>query len=315
MQYYSRDSVEQSLSMSTAVQLSKVAFELQSHGMVVQAVRNIIPSSDGKLMGTMPAYITNGKYAGFGLKSIVVDFSKENTSPSHVGTILLFDESNSSQISAVDASSITELRTAAASAWATHVLAPPEASRLAILGTGLQARQHLLAMLEIRPIRQITIWGRNRIHTQHFEDWCKEHTDAEITSAATPSEAVREADIICTVTAAKKPFLLKSDLPERCHINAVGASAIGFQELDPEIYSDIELYVDSRESSWNASQCLISAKEKGFIPHGYIIREIGEIEHIPDSSKSQIPKQTLFKSVGLAVQDLVFAREVIQQHQ
>ncbi|SJN58988.1 L-lysine cyclodeaminase [Vibrio ruber DSM 16370] len=315
MRYYNREHVEQALSIQLAIELSQVAFALQSQGKVMQSVRSIIPAPDGRLMGTMPAYISEGKYSGFGLKSVLVDFNPHQGAASHEGCILLFDEQANGEMVTVDAGSITELRTAAASAWATHLLAPPQATRLAILGTGLQARKHLLTMLAVRPIEQVTIWGRNPTNVDQFATWCAEHpvlNNITITIAETPAEAVSDADIICTVTAARAPLLHLGDLPQSCHINAVGASAIGFQELDPAIYGAVEHYVDSQESCWNASQCLQQAKEKGYLPSEHLSREIGELgTHIPENR----PKRTLFKSVGLAVQDLVFAREVLHQNQ
>lgn len=312
MHYFNREHVEQTLSIPLAIELSQIAFALQSQGKVVQSVRSIIPAPDGRLMGTMPAYISEGKYSGFGLKSVLVDFNPHQGSASHEGCILLFDEQANGHMVAVDAGAITALRTAAASAWATHLLAPQHATKLAILGTGLQARQHLLTMLAVRPIQSVTVWGRNRANVDQFATWCAEHTALNITGAETPAEAVSDADIICTVTAARSPLLQLCDLPQSCHINAIGASAIGFQELDPAIYGAVEHYVDSRESCWNASQCLQQAKEKGYLSTDHCSQEIGELgEH----SLEKRPERTLFKSVGLAVQDLVFAREVLYQNQ
>ncbi|QMV16946.1 ornithine cyclodeaminase family protein [Vibrio spartinae] len=312
MHYFNRADVEQTLSIPLAIELSQTAFALQSQGKVVQSVRSIIPAPDGRLMGTMPAYISEGKYSGFGLKSVLVNFNPHQGSASHEGCILLFDEQTNGHMVAVDAGSVTELRTAAASAWATHLLAPQHATHLAILGTGLQARKHLLAMLAVRPIQQVTIWGRDQTNVDQFATWCAKHPALNITVAATPAEAVSDADIICTVTAARAPLLQLGDLPQSCHINAIGASAIGFQELDPAIYGAVEHYVDSRESCWNASQCLQQAQEKGYLPADHVSPEIGELGgHLLENR----PERTLFKSVGLAVQDLVFAREVMNKNQ
>ncbi|MDW6094691.1 ornithine cyclodeaminase family protein [Vibrio rhizosphaerae] len=315
MHYFNREHVEQTIAIPLAIELSQIAFALQSQGKVTQSVRSIIPAPDGRLMGTMPAYISESKYAGFGLKSVLVDFNPHHGSSSHEGCILLFDEQANGHMVAVDAGAITELRTAAASAWATHLLAPQHATKLAILGSGLQARQHLLTMLAVRPIQQVTIWGRNQTSVDQFTTWCAGHptlNNVEIKIAETPAKAVSDADIICTVTAARAPLLQLCDLPQNCHINAIGASAIGFQELDPAIYGAVEHYVDSRESCWNASQCLQQAKEKGYISANHVSQEIGELGA---HRLEKRPERTLFKSVGLAVQDLVFAREVLYQNQ
>ncbi|HBV39714.1 MAG TPA: Cro/Cl family transcriptional regulator, partial [Erwinia sp.] len=237
MRYFDRESVEQTLSPEIALQLSYEAFALVSQGKIEQTLRSVIAADDGRLMGTMPAYIKTGPYAGFGLKTVKVDFSQPGHA-SHEGAILLYDASANGEMAVVDAGAITELRTAAASALATKLLSPPDASHLAMLGTGVQARRHLEMLLTVRPIRRITLWGRNRENTARLADWCSGY-NLKVTLADTPAQAVREAEIICTVTAAKAPFLHRQDLPPRCHINAVGASAQGFQELAADVYSAV----------------------------------------------------------------------------
>ncbi|MGM3160255.1 ornithine cyclodeaminase family protein [Dickeya undicola] len=313
MQFISRKQVEQVLSPSTCLQLSRDAFSLVSRGKVKQTQRSVIASEQGCLMGTMPAYIEEGPYAGFGLKTVKVDFSHSNQHTSHEGCILLYDASDKGDIVLVDAASVTELRTAAASALATDILAPQNASHLAILGTGVQARKHAQMMAAVRPLRHISIWGRHETGAAVLADWCRQHLALPVTVEMTPAQAISNADIICTVTASKEPFLHSRDLPARCHINAVGASAPGFQEIGPEIYAAAELYVDSRDAVWTSSTCLLQAKEQGFLPEVNMGIEIGELltsDIHPTALKSQ---RTLFKSVGLAVQDLVFARAIVAQ--
>jgi len=313
MQFISRKQVEQVLSPAACLQLSRDAFALLSQGKVKQTLRSVIASEQGSLMGTMPACIEEGPYAGFGLKTVKVDFSRHVQPTSHEGYILLYDASEKGNLVVVDAASVTELRTAAASALATDILAPPGASRLAILGTGIQARKHAQMMMEIRPLQHISVWGRSEARASVFAEWCQQQLGLPATVAMTPAQAVAEADIICTVTAAKVPFLHCKDLPAQCHINAVGASAPGFQEIDSDIYAAVALYVDAREAVWHASTCLLEAKQQGLIPQEYWGTEIGErlTSHVQPTSLR--PQRTLFKSVGLAVQDLVFARAVVAQ--
>ncbi|WKV52725.1 ornithine cyclodeaminase family protein [Dickeya fangzhongdai] len=311
MQFFDRAMVERSLPLPLCLQLARIAFELHSDRQVEQPLRSIVSSTDGRLMGTMPAYIRSGEYAGFGLKSVLVNFDKVAGSCSHEGSILLYDAPAAGEMAIVDAGAITELRTAAASAWATHLLASVDAKRLAILGTGVQARRHLLAMLAVRPIEEVVIWGRGAENTARFVSWCREHITQSVSVADSPARAAAGADIICTVTASREPFLTSSDLPERCHINAVGASAPGFQELTAEIYATVDLYLDSREAVSAASQCLMEARQRRIIDRDVIGTEIGELEDALRWHNGM--KRTLFKSVGLAVQDLVFAREVVRK--
>lgn len=313
MQIIGRERVEQVLSPSKCLHFSLDAFALLSRGKVKQTLRSVIISEQGSLMGTMPAYIEEGPYAGFGLKTVKVNFSRSDQRTSHEGFILLYDASSKSDIALVDAASVTELRTAAASALATDILAPENASRLAILGTGVQAKKHVQMMMEVRPFRHISIWGRSEVGASAFADWCRQHLDLSITVALTPAQAVSDADIICTVTASKEPFIYSNDLPTHCHINAVGASALGFQEIAPEVYAEVELYVDSKDAVWNASTCLLQARQQGFLSPDNMGTEIGKLLTSGESSITLNPRRTLFKSVGLAVQDLVFARAVLNQ--
>lgn len=315
MQIIGRKLVEHVLSPARCLQLSRDAFALVSRGKVKQTLRSVIASDQGCLMGTMPAYIEEGPYTGFGLKTVKVDFSHNGQRTSHEGCILLFDATNKGDMALVDAASVTELRTAAASALATDILAPQNACRLAILGTGVQARKHARMMMEVRPLRHISIWGRSETGASAFATWCRQQLNLSVTVAMTPAQAISGADIICTVTASKEPFLHCNDLPAHCHINAVGASAPGFQEIRPEVYAVVELYVDSREAVWNSSTCMQLAKQQGFLPQDNMGTEIGELLTSDKRQTILKPQRTLFKSVGLAAQDLVFARAVIAQTQ
>ncbi|MFT2112061.1 ornithine cyclodeaminase family protein [Marinomonas sp. 2405UD68-3] len=311
MRYFGREKVESTLNIPLGLALSKTAFELHSDGKVEQPLRSIIPSENGKILGTMPAYIREGKYAGFGVKSVLVDFDRTAQGRSHEGSILLYDALPDGQSAAIDAASITELRTAAASAWATDVLAHKDAKTLSILGTGVQAKTHLLSILSIRSIKEVFLWGRKEEKTLALKAWLSDfQSEVDVKVCSTPREAVMRADIICTVTASRKPFLREKDLPETCHINAVGASAPVFQELMPDIYPSVELFVDSLESVWSSSSCLLQAERQGLIRH-HSGMEVGQLAK--KQERCSFSGRTLFKSVGLAVQDLVFAREVVNQ--
>ncbi|NDL65211.1 ornithine cyclodeaminase family protein [Acerihabitans arboris] len=312
MRYFDRQSVENTLPPELCLQLSREAFMLFSQGKIMQSPRDIIAAEDGCIMGTMPACIREGDWKGFGLKTVKVDFSHADGRASHEGVILLYDALPDGGMAVIDAGAITELRTAAASAWATEQLSSPYSSRLAILGNGVQARKHVQMMRFIRPIESITIWGRDSAHTGLFAAWCREKTGLRIEVKQTPEEAVSGTDIICTVTASKSPLLRLKDLKPHCHVNAVGASAPGFQELDADVYAGVELYVDSRDAAWQASSCLQEARKNRLISAQYPISEIGELGDALSSRRTSRSKPTVFKSVGIAAQDLVFARAVVR---
>lgn len=303
--------VRKLLDFELGLQLNEEAFRLHSSGEVEQPLRTIVKGSNNELMGVMPAYIKSGPYRGFGLKSVLVRFGSEQRRSSHMGSILIYDEAGVSPVVAVDAEAITEIRTAAASAHATRMLASPDASRLAILGTGIQARAHLLAMQVVRPIAQVFVWGRSEVACNDFLVWSKRHCDLPVSICATVAETVYRSDIICTTTAARSPILSRTDLPERCHVNAIGSSALGFQELHEDMYQGSSLFTDCNRSVLAASECVIRAVHKGLLSAKNVGTEIGTLS--VDTIPAFEGGVTVFKSVGLAVQDLVFSREVIRR--
>ncbi|MBJ7223538.1 MULTISPECIES: ornithine cyclodeaminase family protein [unclassified Brenneria] len=305
------ESIRKLLDFKLGIRLSEEAFRLHSSNQVEQPLRTVLRGSGNELMGVMPAYIKSGPYQGFGLKSVVVRLGAEIRGPSHMGSVLIYDEAGASPVVAVDAGAITEIRTAAASAYATSLLAAPNASRLAILGTGLQARSHLLAMQAVRPIKQLSVWGRTEAARQEFAIWSKRYCDFPISTHATVAEAVHDSDIICATTAARSPILNRTDLPAHCHVNAIGSSALGFQELHEDMYEHSALFTDCNRSVLASSECVIKAVQKGLLTAQDVGTEIGTVH----ANRALIDERgvSIFKSVGLAVQDLVFSREAIRR--
>lgn len=311
MLHLDSDSVKGLLNLELGLRLSEEAFRLHSSGQVEQPLRTIVRGRDNELMGVMPAYIKSGPYQGFGLKSVLVRLGAEVCGPSHTGSVLIYDEAGVPTVVAVDAGAITEIRTAAASAHATRILAAPNASRVAILGTGLQARAHLLAMRAVRPVEQVSVWGRSEAACHAFAAWSKRYCDLPVSICATVAEAVHDSDIICTTTAARSPILARTDLPERCHVNAIGSSALGFQELHEDMYQGSTLFTDCNRAVLAAAECVIKAVHKGLLPGQEAGTEIGTL--YADDARAHEQGVTIFKSVGLAVQDLVFSREAIRR--
>lgn len=311
MLHLDSDSVTQLLNIQLGLRLSEEAFRLHSTGQVEQPLRTIVRGGESELMGVMPAYIKSGPYQGFGLKSVVVRFGAQTRGPSHMGSVLIYDEAGATPVTAVDAGAITQVRTAAASAYATHLLAAPDAAHLAILGTGLQARAHLQAMCAVRPIKRVSVWGRSASACREFAAWSERYCDLPVVVCATAAEAVRDSDIICTTTAATAPILTRQDLPARCHINAIGSSALGFQELHADVYQGSALFTDCTRSVFAVSECVIKAVQQGLLAGPQAATEIGTL--CAADGVVQAGGVSLFKSVGLAVQDLVFSREVIRQ--
>jgi ornithine cyclodeaminase len=227
--------------------------------------------------------------------------------------VLLFETANGRLLAILDASEITAVRTAAVSGVATQALARPEAHRLAILGAGVQARTHLEAMLLVRRIDHVRIWSRSEEHAREFAARATRRYDVTIDVAATAREAVRDRDIVCTTTAAREPILAGAWIARGAHINAVGSSIRSARELDTAAVARSRLYVDRRESALNESGDFLIPKREGSLTDEHIVGELGELllERVP--GRSSADEITLFKSLGIAVEDVAAAHHVYEK--
>ncbi len=259
-----------------------------SAGKVTQPVRQVIPvDPPGGFYGMMPALTPEG------LGQKIVTFYPPNAEkgiPTHMALIVLNDPDTGAPLAVVDGRLITEMRTAAVSAAATKLLAPKGAKVLAILGSGVQARSHVEALRLVRQFQEIRVWSPNK---SHAEDFAK-----EIGAKALPAEdAVRDADVVVTVTSSTTPVLHGAWLKRGCHVNAVGACRPDWRELDDDAMRNV-LFVDSREAAMKESGDVILSGAK-------IYAELGEAF----SGKIDIDpsKTTIFKSLGMAVEDIAAA--------
>ncbi len=211
----------------------------------------------------MPAYL--GNIQSVGAKVFSVFTGNHGTEYDvHQGTVMLFETKNGCLKAIVDATSITGIRTAAASAVATKLLARPDADDLAILGSGTQARAHLEAMLLVRPIRRVRVWSLPLEHGRQFAERESDLHGIPIEAMDTAREAVVGANLICTTTPAREPVLMGAWLSPGTHINAVGSSVPATRELDTEAVTRSRLFVDRRESTLNeAGDFIYSQRRKG----------------------------------------------------
>ncbi len=259
-----------------------------SAGKVTQPVRSVITvDPPGGFFGMMPALTPEG----LGIK--IVTFyatNAERALATHMATIFLVDPETGAPLAVMDGRLITEMRTAAVSAVATKLLAAPDAKVLAILGSGVQARSHVDALKLVRRFEEIRVWSRTPAHAEGFAE--------EIGGKAMPAEAaVRDADVVVTVTSSKTPVLNGSWLKSGCHVNAVGACRPDWRELDDEAMANV-VFVDSRQGATNESGDVI-------LSHAKIYAEIGEVlaGKVPGRAK----EATIFKSLGMAVEDIAAA--------
>jgi alanine dehydrogenase len=282
--------VEKLLRMEEVIPAMERALSDFSSGKVVQPVRTMLPVDEHQgFLGLMPAY------TGAALGTKLVAFYPRNTEvPTHHATILLFKPETGEPLATMDGRLITEVRTAAVSAVATQHLASSDASVLAIIGSGVQAHSHLEALRLVRNFREVRVWSPRRAAA-----FAKEHGVRAATSA---EEAVRGADVVVTATTSPTPVLSGGWLAPGTHINAVGAPRPDWRELDDEVLERSRVYVDSREAALKESGDVIAA--------GEIFAEIGEVVSGAKPGRRSAEEITLFKSLGLAVEDVATAELV-----
>ena len=210
----------------------------------------------------------------------------------------------------MDAIEITAIRTAAASGVATELLANHENNTLAILGSGVQARSHFLAMNEARPISSVYIWSRSLANANILAKELSDASSIEINVSKTAELAVKNANLICTVTATRKPILKGEWLTPGSHLNAVGSSSSTTREVDSETVVKSKMFVDSRESALNEAGEFIIPASEGLINETHILGELGEVLEGEVSGRTHQDEITLFKSLGMAVEDVAAAQHI-----
>jgi ornithine cyclodeaminase len=305
--------VQQWLPMSECVEAMADVFKMLSRGNAVNPLRNLmwLPDKNG-LIGMMPAYLGDSQVMG--LKAISVFPANHATDyDSHQGTVMLFETQNGRLLAMMDAGKITAIRTAAVSGVATRLLARDDAENLAILGSGVQAKTHLEAMQVARKIRRVRVWSRELSHAQKFADLQSTDRNIPIKAADTVAEAVRGADIICTVTSTTEPILQGAMISPGTHINAVGSSVPFARELDTAAVVKSNLFVDRRESVLNEAGDFLFPKKEGAIDDVHILAEIGDILLDKIKGRESNKDITLFKSLGLAVEDVAAAHFIYQK--
>src|SRR3954451_19567799 len=253
-----------------------------SAGRVTQPVRSIVSiDPPGGFFGLMPALTPDG----LGLKAVIFYPSNaERGIPTHMATIFLVDPQTGTPLAIIDGGLITEMRTAAVSAAATKLLAPPDAKILAILGSGVQARSHVEALRLVRKFQEIRVWSPTAEHAQRFAT----ETGGAAMSA---EEAVRGADVIVTATSSTTPVLKGAWLKRGCHVNAIGACRPDCRELDDAAMKGSVILVDSREGAMKESgDVILSGAE--------VYAELGEV--LADKHPTRASETTIFKSLGMA---------------
>jgi ornithine cyclodeaminase len=305
--------VRELLPMAECIDLMQRTMIAVSEGRVVLPLRSILAMpGDRGMMGVMPGYLAEPECFGVKLISLMPR-NKPPQYSSHLGLVLLFEAEHGLPVALLDAAQITAIRTAAASGLATRLLARKEAGDLALLGAGEQAHSHLEAMLSVRPLRRIRIWARNRDKARLFAESEGARHRIVIETSATVREAIAGADIICTTTKAREPILQGDWLTPGVHLNVVGSSIASGAEIDTAAVMKARFFVDCRNSTVNEGGEYLRALREGAITPEHIVAEIGEVANGSKAGRSSPLEITLYKSLGIAPQDLASAHYVLDK--
>jgi ornithine cyclodeaminase/alanine dehydrogenase-like protein (mu-crystallin family) len=296
------------LDMDSCVEAMAEVLSALARGELFQPLRSVArpPDANG-LIGLMPSH-RSGERAAWALKEIVVIPSNPTRGlDAHQGGVLLHDGETGRLVAIVNASPVTEIRTAAVSAVATRALARADAERVAILGAGVQARSHVAAMRAVLDDPEIRIWARNPDAAEALA--------AEVGAIVSPSvdAALFGAEVVCTTTSAAEPIVEKRWLAEGAHVNAVGSSIPTARELDTATMAAASLFVDRRESALNEAGDYLLAEAEGAVGRDHIKAELGEVLTGMHPGRQDESELTVFKSLGIAVEDLAAAELVVRR--
>ena len=302
------DEVVEFLPMKECIPLMREALLKLAAGEVYQPLRTIVrPPDAAGVMGLMPSYV-GGEQAAYGLKTVCIfPANPAKGKDAHQGAVLLFSAETGELLALMNASAITAIRTAAVSGVATDLLAREDASELAIVGAGVQARTHLRAMSEVRSIKRCRVVSRNPEHARLFAEEMGARVEFAIEPVESVAAAVDGADLIATVTNAKEPVLRREWISAGAHLNVVGSSTPHAREVDTETIAASALFVDRRESTLNEAGDYLFAMREGAIGPEHIRAELGEVLTGFKPGRTSLEEITLFKSLGLAVEDLAAA--------
>lgn len=300
--------VEALLPVGECISVMSEALADLARGNVYQPLRMIItpPGADGD-MALMPSY-RSGERPAYGVKTVCLfPGNPAKGLDSHQGSVMLFSGETGELMALMNASAITAIRTAAVSGVATQLLAQDDAGELAMIGTGVQARAHLEAMACARPIKRARVASRSFEHALSFAAEFRSRYSFPIEAVESVESAVRGADLIVTATTSREPILSREWVSAGAHLNVVGSSIPTTREIDSATMAASSLFVDRRESTINEGGDYLFALREGAIGPDHIKAEIGELLTGAKTGRSSTDEITVFKSLGLAIEDLASA--------
>ena len=296
-----RETVRALLTYEVCTPLMREAMIALSAGRTQQLLRQIIDLGGGDAFGVMPGAMAET----VGAKLITV-FPGNHAKgvQSHQGLLTLFDPKSGAPVAVIHAGEVTAIRTAAATAAATEVLARPDARRLAILGTGEQAHTHAHAIAQARALDEIRLWGRTPAKAAALAERLQAELRLPVSAFDTVAQAVGAADIVCAVSAAHEPILSSAMIAEGTHVNLVGSSRAGPREAEDDLVVRGRLFADHREGALRQGAEILHAKAAGLIGDDHVLGEIGEVMAGTRPGRRAADEVTIYKSLGSVVQDL-----------
>ncbi len=307
----SRADVESILDMPTTIAAVEDAFRELARGTVDMPQRPVIRVAEhGGTVLFMPAYIGGTASLGMKLVSVYPQNPTQHNLPTTMGVILVCEAATGQVVSVMDGGFITAMRTGAVTGVAARVMARPEATVLGLFGAGVQARTQLLAVAAVRPLSRVIVCDVAADQAQRFAAEMAERLDLAIEVASEPRQAVEGADIVVTATSAASPVFDGRWLREGTHISGIGSHAAHMRELDTVTVQRSRVIVDSRRAALAEAGDLILPIQEGAIAPEHIVGELGEVLLGQVAGRTSPAEITLFKSVGLAIQDVAVAARV-----
>ena len=309
----SQNDLTQALPMGKAIEAMKEAFRVLSTGGALMPERTHIDIAKHK--GTalfMPSYADHLGRIGLKIVNVYPENPRQGL-PCIQGMVCLLDGETGTPLALLNGTYLTALRTGAASGAATDLLARSDASEVAIFGAGVQARTQLEAVCAVRSVQRVRVYDVVTEAAQAFAEDMSDRPSVKVTVADSPQAAIRSADVICTVTVSTTPVFDHSDLRPGVHINAVGSYQPHVQEIPVDTVLQSRLFVDHRSSALQETGDLIIPIQQGLMKPTHIKAELGEIVAARAQGRTSESEITLFKSVGVAIQDLAAATRALER--
>ena len=309
----SEKDVRDVLPMDDLIDAMERALAAFSAGRVAQPLRTVIEVGEQKaFFGVMPSFVPDAPALG---TKLVTVFNRNAAAglPTHLATIVLLDPETGALLAVMDGRYITEARTAAVSAVSVRLLAPDSAGTIAILGSGVQARSHLEAIARVRRLRRVSVWSPQQSSRERFVREMQPAVDVPIVAAECARDAVEGAELIVTATASHQPVVQSEWVADGAHICAVGACRPDQREMDTALVARARVFVDSRTGAFAEAGDIVIPLREGAIGQDHVAGELGEVANGTCGGRTLPQNVTVFKSLGMAVEDVAAAHLVYER--